>query len=233
MKKKLLLILAIVLLVGGAVITFVSTQKTITLVVNGENYSLTTYALTVEGMLEQQGIPLKAEDNLTPSTQHWLRDGETVRLEQAAHFFVMADGESEIILTAERKPANILALTETPLYPEDKVFVDGKPAPADEPLPYQASYSLQVRRATPLALFIVDDQELSFTSGADTLAQALWEEHIRLYNSDNLTPAPSTPLTGKPLQVRLTRSQELTIHLQDKTIHTRSAASRIGAALAE
>ncbi|OQX61354.1 MAG: hypothetical protein B5M51_08125 [Anaerolinea sp. 4484_236] len=233
MKKKLLPLFSIVLIISGAAIIFGSVQKTVTLVVNEESYPLTTYALTVGGMLEQYGIPLKAEDSLSPSAQHWLREGETVRLEQAAHFLVMADGESETILTAARKPANILSLTETPLYPGDRIFVDGKPVPPDVPIPYQASHSLQVRRATPLTLFVAGEQELSFTSVASTLAQALWDEHIFLYSSDYLTPAPSTPLTGKPLQVNLTRSQELTIHVWDETIHTLSAASNIGTALAE
>lgn len=233
MKKKVILLFAAVLLIVGAIITFISARKNITLIVNEESYSLTTYALTVEKMLAQQGFAIQEEDRLTPSATHWLRKGEKVRLEQAAHFFVMADGESDTILTAKRKPADILSLVEVPLYSGDQVFVDGRLAPVEEALPYQTSYSLQVRRATPIHVFVVDNREFRFTSGASTLAQALWEKDIRLYSSDSLTPAPSTPLTGKPLQARLARSRELAIRLQEQVIHIRTSASTVGAALAE
>jgi len=232
MKKKLFPILAITILLSAALGAFLVAHKTITLVVNGESQTLTTYAFTVKGLLIKQGISIKEEDSLTPSLAHWLREGESVQLEKAAQFLLTVDGEEYTLLTAERLPADILSLVDVVLLPGDQIYVDGEPQASEDILPRRAGHSLDVRRGTPITL-LVDGQEQTFTSGAGTLAQALWDEGIRLYSSDHLTPAPSTPLTSDPLQVHLTRSQELTIHLQNTTIPIRSAASSIGAALVE
>ena len=232
MKKKLLPILAIILFLSGTLGIFFSAHKTVTLVVNGESQTLATYAFTVQGLLEGQGIPIGEEDSLTPPMTHWLREGETINLEQASQFLITVDGEEYILLTSERLPVEILSQVDITLFPGDQIYVDGAPGAPEDPITHRAGHSLQVRRGTPITLF-VDGQKQTFTSGAATLAQALWDEGIRLYSSDHLAPAPSTPLNGDPLQVQLTRSQELTIHLQSRTIPTRSTASSVGTALAE
>ncbi len=233
MKKKFLFILAITLFLGGAFLVFTSLHKTVTLVVNGDSQSTITYTFTVGRFLEAQGILLKDEDVLNLPLGHWLREGEIIQLEQAGQFFIVADGEEHVLLTAARKPANILAQADVPLYAGDQVYVDGELSRPDAVVPYRAGHSLQVRRATPISLYM-DGQERTFTSNAVTLAQALWGEGIRFRNGDHLSPGPHTLLGGDPLRVQLSHAQELTIHLPPhKTVHTLSTAPSVGTALAE
>ncbi|MBS1248717.1 MAG: hypothetical protein MAG431_00279 [Chloroflexi bacterium] len=231
MQKKPLLILVIVLVLSGALIAYFSMQKTVTLVINGESQTLATFAFTVGDFLEKQAVPLKAEDALNPPQDHWLREGESVQLEQAGQIFILADGEESILITSARKPADILAEADVPLSPEDQIYVDGELTTSQETLSYQPSHSMRVTRATSITLF-VDGREQTFTSVEKTLAQALWGEGFRLREGDDLSPAPGTPLTGQPLQARLTPARELTIRLPGNTVRTLSTATTVGEALA-
>jgi uncharacterized protein YabE (DUF348 family) len=236
MKVIHLRILGVALILAGLVLLGYSTRKTVILQVNDNSHSLTTSALTVAGLLQDENLPVRPEDHLAPAAGHWLQNGEAVRLEQAGQVSVEADGRTQILLNLERLPANLLAFAGVRLYPGDLVLVDGQPYAPDKPLPPGQSHSLQVRRAREIALKL-GSKTLHFEAQAATLGEALTQAGIQLHTADKLSPPASTPLAAspasEPLQAVLIPSQKLAVHVQEQEISFRSAASSVGEALAE
>jgi uncharacterized protein YabE (DUF348 family) len=144
---------------------------------------------------------------------------------------ILADGQSQTVTSLERLPANLLSLAGVRVFPGDQLLADGLEVAPDTPLPFAPVHSLQVRRAQPVTI-LDGPGSLSFFSSATTLAQALSEVGITLHAEDHLSLPPETPLTH-PITARLERSVQLTIHLQNRQVQFRSAASTVGEALAE
>lgn len=204
-------------------------HKTINLEINGENKTVTTFALTVGGFLRSAQISTSGADQIEPPLGRWLEDGDTITIERAAQIRVQ-DGERNFSLfTAERVPANILASAGIQIYPGDKLISDGQNLGFDEPLSRSQSHSLQIRRAKDILISEVGNTR-RILSSAGTLGKALWDAGISLHIKDHLEPDIGTPLT-KHLTVSVNQSKELYIHFLDNSLHIRTAADTVGAAL--
>ncbi len=206
-------------------------HKQITLIVDGTPALVETYALTVGGVLKSAGIPLAEADQITPALNHRLRDGDQVTITRAAQIALFVDGETRMILTAERIPVVILAEAGVSLSPEDTLLADGRPIALDEPLPPAPAHSLQVRRARSVTLDENGAQRV-FRSTAATLSGALWEQGVPLFISDILEPIAATPLRGA-ITARWVPAREVTIQTMQASLTTRTTAATVGAALAE
>ncbi|MDD5371031.1 MAG: G5 domain-containing protein, partial [Anaerolineaceae bacterium] len=143
---------------------------------------------------------------------------------------VWASGAQVSVQSSDRIPANLLVQAGLRLFPGDRLLLGGR-----EISPYTAlttsSALLQVITGTPVTLTEGANQR-TFSSSAATLGEALWQAGVRWDPSDRLDPAPETPL-DHPLQVTLRRAIPLTITQGDRTLKLRSAATRVGEALAE
>ena len=230
--KRLRMIALIVVLVSVPTLLILLTRKQITLVINGEPQDVITYSLTTRSVVRASKIPVSEMDAITPSLNTWLRKGETITIDQVAQIQIHIDGQTHTLLTPQRIPIVILAEAGVGLNPTDEIWADGLPSALDQPLQHAQTHSLQVRRATQIRLNN-NGQPLTFSSTASTLGQALWEQGITLYHSDQLEPPSDTALQGMDIQANLLRSQELSIRLQGKTINTRSVKIKVGEALSE
>ena len=212
---------------------FFTIQKTVTLAVDGESHQLQTYALTVDQLLRATGLNLTEKDEVVPPRSHWLREGDHVDVDHASQVVIFADGKEVYLLTPKRNPAEIMALGSISFDAVDQLLADGKVIKPGELLERLPTHSLQLIRATKISLRS-GDEEINFSSTRASLGQALWEEGIQLYGPDRLSPLPQTALNAnKPVQASLTRSRGLTIQVDGKKIHARSAAESVGEALAE
>ena len=127
-KRKLVWLAGIGLLVVGIVITAVLLlHKTVTLSVDGESRRVSTYALTVGGLLQAEGIALDPADTLSPAVHHWLNRGETVTVEHAVPVLITADGKTHTLLTADRRPVELLAQAGVALQSGDVLLSGGLP----------------------------------------------------------------------------------------------------------
>ncbi|MGD2156747.1 MAG: ubiquitin-like domain-containing protein [Anaerolineales bacterium] len=232
MRKKHLRLLATALSLAGLLLIIYSSRKTVHLVVDGEVHTITTQALRVSDLLESAEVVYDDQDILKPPASSWLRDGDTITLDHTAQVVIRVGGETHTLVTAERLPANLLALTDQPLYPDDLVFVDGETHDPDQPLTPSRQYVIEIQRATRIKL-VEGDQEHSFTSTARTLGEALNQEGITLISGDLLKPPPKTILQPGTLEAELKRSQQIKIVVQGETIITRTTASSVGKALAD
>jgi uncharacterized protein YabE (DUF348 family) len=231
-KRKSAWLAGVGLLVIGMAITVMLLHKTVTLCVDGESRRVSTFALTVGGLLRTEEVVLNPADTLSPGLNHWLRRGETVTVEHAVPVLVTADGKTHALFTVERYPLKLLGLAGiTPLQSYDVALSNGLFIDLSDQLPRAAALNLQIRRAVTLTL-VTESGEETLRSAAATVSEALWQSGITLHAADRLQPAPDTPLT-EGLTVTLQQSREVTIRTAAGEIHTRTAAASVGEALAE
>lgn len=232
MKPARIGILALVSLLAGLLLLGLGLRKSVTLVVDGQSQKFTTYALTVGGMLQAAQVPLAAQDALTPPADRWLWDGETVILQRAVPVQVLADGKLTNLLSAQRKPSDLLALAGIVLSPGDRLLSNGiEIAPAQVLSDSGKDIGLQVIRSVPFTLRQGSQVQALF-SPAPSLGQALWDSGIVLRSSDRLDPPAGTPLTNN-LAASLQRARPITIQTMNGSLSQQTAADTVGEALTE
>jgi uncharacterized protein YabE (DUF348 family) len=221
----------VLLVVIGLALIGLELQKNVTLVVNGQARTISTWGLTVGNLLAKETIRLSTADRLQPVASAWLNEGSVIQLTRASMVSILADGKQRSMRTPLQRAGNILAMAGIRLYPEDQVLVDGEPLSAEQKLPFSGLHTVSVRRAVRVRLETPTGVK-TFYSAAPTLGKALWEAGISLQEGDHLAPAAETPLDG-PVQASYTPAREITILVDGKQIRTRSAAKNVGEALAE
>lgn len=86
--------LAAVAIAASGSVAFAEARKTVTLDVDGTTKTITTYAGSVEGMLESQGVRLGERDVVAPGTDAKLADGDEIVVRYARQVTV-SDGKAE------------------------------------------------------------------------------------------------------------------------------------------
>jgi len=222
----------VVTAVIGVVLIAFSANKNIFLVINGELQEHTTFALTVDGFLEEQGILLQESDRVSPSSRTMLWGNETIFLTISKGIQIFADGQTISLNTAERRPENIILEAGLLLYPQDRLLVDGLSVGENSIMSPAESHSIQVLRGTDIELQ-TEDGIFHFTTDTDILADALWKENIEIFEADHLSVPLNTTLDGTPLRVELIRSKPLLVILPEESVTIRTTANSVGAALAQ
>ena len=223
--------LALGLVLAGLVLLSLGSRKNITLQVDGKAKTITTSAFTVGGLIQAAGLSVSPHDRLIPARDHWLSNGDKVRIEHAAQVHILADDRSYDLVTTEKLPSNLLALAGVPLFPGDRIEVNGLPVSPGQPLAVAPSYSLTLRRMVKINLQ-AGPESRSFYSSAPTLGQALEQAGLDLRLADHLEPPPQTAITH-PVTATLQRAIPLTVQLHDRKVEFLSAARTVGEALSE
>jgi uncharacterized protein YabE (DUF348 family) len=231
-NPKLQKVSAVVIAVLGIVLIAFSAHKNIFLVINGELQEHTTFALTVDGFLDEQGIFLQESDRVNPSPGTMLWGEETIFLTISKGIQVYADGQTILLNTAERRPENIILEAGLLLFPQDRLLVDGLSVGENSLMSPAESHSIQVLRGTAIELQ-TEDGTFHFTTDTDILADALWKENIELFEADDLSVPLNTALDGTPLRVELIKSKPLLVQLPEQSVTIRTTADSVGAALAQ
>ncbi|HSB65149.1 MAG TPA: ubiquitin-like domain-containing protein [Anaerolineales bacterium] len=205
-------------------------RKSITLSIDGQPQSVSTYAFTVGDLLNDKGIPLSPSDQLSPALGAWLKNNTTIRLVHAIPIQILADGKITTIYSPERKGSTLIEQAGIMLNPGDLLLSGGKNVSVEQVFPLDTpSISLQLVRAVSFSL--TENGKLkAITSTAPNLAAALWSAGYSLYASDLLDPDPTTLLTDG-LSATLTHSRTVTIRTQAGIVSSRTAASTVGQAL--
>jgi uncharacterized protein YabE (DUF348 family) len=144
---------------------------------------------------------------------------------------ILVDGHTYSLTTTRHTPGEILADTKLTLNSNDCVLYLGSPIALDTVLPDSGSYTLTVRRAVKLILVMPDGQK-TISTCAETVGQALSANGYTLFTADRLDPPAETPIK-ESLSVTYRPSQPLTILVDGTQVQGRSAAPKVGQALAE
>jgi uncharacterized protein YabE (DUF348 family) len=142
------------------------------------------------------------------------------------------DGENiHTLQTSERVPLNLLSQAGITLLPNERVLLNGRSVPVDQPFPETTPIQLQVRHAVTLTLVTPQGQG-DFQTSALTVGEAIAEAGLNMTNNDFLDLPAETPIT-LPLTVTYTPARELTISVGEKIFKTYSAKQTVGEALTE
>ena len=215
----------------GACLIFLSLDKTVFLVINGDLQEYETYALTVRDFLKSQDLLPDENDRLMPDLGSVLWGNQTIFLNLSRQIQIEADGEVFELKTAENNPRNILLEVGLLLYPKDRLIVNGIRATDTTTLSPAKDHKLQLYRATLIDLQM-ESATLQFITDRSTLAEALEQEEIEIFEADQLSYPLETFLDGTPLTVELIRAKPVMVHLADRSITIRTTAKTVGGALA-
>ena len=219
-------VLPLMLTAAGLFVLYYATARPALLVINGEPRELRTHARRPMDLLREAGIVLGPNDALLPNVDTELQweDGAFpgVELNLARPVAMEDQGTIRLVQTAETDPANLIA---GPLFPGDRLILDGISAGSAAPS------HIQLKRGLPIRLMLEGRARWLYSS-APTLGEALWESGIRLHEGDRLDPLPNTPL-DRSIEARLVRSVPVTIRLAEQEIRGRSAADTVEGALAD
>lgn len=226
--RNVVILLAVIVIISIALA--LGLHKTVTLSMDGESQSVTTYAITVGNLLDELEIPLSPVDQLSPSVDTWLKNGGQVTLTRAIPVQILANGQILSLYIAERTPSSLLAGVGLNVQKGDQVLTNGQEIDPSQPFPANSrSISLQISPLINYSLTI-DGKRTDLTSTASTLGSALWAAGYTIFAADPLNPPANTPLTPG-LSSTLKPSQQVTVRVQDAVVTTRTAATTVGEAL--
>ena len=189
-------------LVGGCVAYFVA-QKSVTLNVDGSTRHVRTYADTVSGVLDEQGLKPAAHDVVLPSPNAPIGDGSTVVLNRARPLKLTVDGvQSEVYVTALSVDEALNQLG----FRADNLVLS---ASRSERLPLDGM-TLSISTPKQITL-VVDGVTRAVTTTAATTRDLLAEQHITLGPTDTTSLLPNQALLDKMrLQVFRVLTKEIT-----------------------
>ncbi|MGY1600992.1 ubiquitin-like domain-containing protein [Geodermatophilus sp. SYSU D00815] len=180
--------LVLVGLVGGSVAYYLA-QKSLTLTVDGQSRSVSTYADTVGEVLEEEGLRPAAHDVVLPAEDAEVGDGDTVVLDRARPLQLTVDGvSSEVYVTALSVDE---ALDQLGYRAQDLVLS----ASRSERLPLEG---MQLSITTPKEITLVaDGQQRVVTTTAATAGDLLAEQGIVLSETDRTSLYPTQALLDR------------------------------------
>jgi uncharacterized protein YabE (DUF348 family) len=181
--RRLLTLLAqaavVAALIAGTT-AFVTADKTVTLSIDGQHRTFSTYAGTVAEALADQGITVDEHDLVTPMPSEKLTDGETVVVRYARPVVLTVDGETRSAWTTARNVGQALMLLGVR---DDDAYVSASRSRSIS----RSGMALDVRLPHELT-FLVDGRRHEIRTNAITIRSAMTEAGIRLRTRDRVTP---------------------------------------------
>jgi uncharacterized protein YabE (DUF348 family) len=216
--------------VGGLALIALSTSKSIVIVLDGRSIAWQTHARTVAGALREAGLSIDPADLVRPSPSDGIVSGAVIEVERAHDVAVEIDGVTSTVHTTQRQAADILAEAGWPVYPGDRLWVDGLPAAAMESRRSSPPSRIRLVRARSLT---VNDRGSRRTvpSAAPTVGEALWENGLPLREGDQILPGAGSGLAG-PTGIAYSPALPIEIRVDGQVLTTYAPPVTVGEALA-
>ena len=247
---------ALLVVLGRAVIRYQSGLVPLTVVVDGEPRHVRTQRDTVDQVLQDAGIAYADWDRISPDPGDPVSPRMEIVIDRAHSVALTADGTNRTLYTHTNEVAEILDEVGLSLSTGDELYVNGQfvdldqaglspVAVASKVLPVLASTAaggsviprdtrvthIEVRRAKQIRVSEGRVEQMLYTTGR-TLGQALQEAGIVLYLGDRVVPDLNAPLhTG--MQVRIERGVPVSVVADGRTVRTRTHRGTVGDVLAE
>lgn len=227
---------------------YLSTQREVTLSVDGYSLSFRTHQTSVDAFLEEIGVEVNEADIVLPGLHTDLDD--QLIIERAKPVILEVDGETLERYTHSKTVGDFLLETGVALGPHDRITMEGVEVSLETPLsagPISAprgvgkgkimplslnplsTRRIVIHRSVPLQIF--DDGVLTtLSTNASTVGQTLKEEGVLIYLGDRVKPGLDTPVSTE-MRVYIERAKPLTILVDGQRIVTRTQAERVKEAL--
>ena len=200
--------------------------------VDGITYQTTTDALTVADLLEAEGIAIGDNTTISPLSSTAIEAGMRITVDQQRLVTLTVDGLTSVFYTIIDNPLDILTDAGITIGSADIVRVNGSQVAVEQlpdwPLP---ANRIEVQHAV-LLRFEVDGETREIVTSATTVGDALIEADIELYLADTVMPPLDTLIT-EGLTVRITRSQPITVTVDDVRTELRTQAKTVNDAMIE
>jgi uncharacterized protein YabE (DUF348 family) len=192
-------------LIGGSV-AFASFDKTVTVSVDGEKQEVRTFARTVDGVLDSADIAYGSRDDVTPSPDESVSEGDTVTVRYARLVKLTLDGQQrEVWPTAKNVDE---ALRQLGVRAEGAFLSVSR----NSSIP-RSGIALEIR-LTKSVTIVADGGQRLFSTTAVTVNDALAEAGIALAATDAVAPAANERLVdGATLTVTRIRTER-----EDRTV---------------
>lgn len=193
-------LLLIVLIAGGIMGT--AMYKNVTIDVDGELKTVATMRTSVEGILKEQGYDPSGGDLVQPAPGAGVGDGETITFHRLKTLTVNVDGSPREIKTNATTVEQALAQVNLV---SDSIEIEG---PTTDQLPVSGGL---VNVVLPKKVHLTDGSEkVTKDIAAKTVAELLADTGKPLAPTDEVTPAPDTPVTNN-MDITVTRIRTETI----------------------
>ncbi|GGA51180.1 3D domain-containing protein [Paenibacillus physcomitrellae] len=97
-------------------------KKSVQLMIDGKAVAVQTRQENVEGLLSEQDIELKSQDQITPALDSELKNGDKVIIDRAARVTLIADGTASQTYTTEDTVRSVLLSSGIPFSGQDKIY---------------------------------------------------------------------------------------------------------------
>lgn len=231
MKRIILLVVLLGLLLISFLIFTQGIQKTVTLIVNGQQSQIPTSSWRVGNFIDEQGIMLAPGDLIDPSTSTLLFGDRSISVQQASWFTISNNGSIHNVYGIFNTLEELFENQQIEISTDDSIFLDGVIAPEITALTPGSNHSIQIQKAKPLTLIHAGNSQ-TFVTSLPTLGTSLWEEKIILNVGDPINPAFDTPIQGST-KAELLESKDIYIQLPDEEFYSKSNATTIEEALNE
>ncbi len=144
---------------------------------------------------------------------------------------LIVEGKSQVIRTSEAIPLLILTQSGVNIAPDDAVYLNGLLVAMDQPEPFKAGDTLQLRRAVDLSLITPQGPQTIRTISA-SVGEVLQENGIQLLNGDALDPPADSPINDQT-SISYQPAEELSIYVDNHVFTIRAASASVGEALAK
>jgi uncharacterized protein YabE (DUF348 family) len=247
--RRLIVRLPLLFLAGCMTVGYFLITAPVSLSVNGQRWQWQTRQATVRGLLREAGLVLEPQDIVRPAPEASLGDAASVEVTLARPVTVEADGRQIRLLTHAGRLGDIAAEAGVMLKPRDELLVDGVVQAADAPVPSLTeaaagevpawpadcrrppSLHLVVRRSVPVTL-VDGGLPVTFYTTRATVGEALLAQGILLYLGDVVSPGLGSRVVPG-LRVYVQRSAPVSVHVDGRTLHTRTLRRTVGDVLAE
>ncbi len=238
--RGLVALTTLLVIVAALTNCYLVTSTPVTLVVDGQLHRLRTQQDTVGALLTDVGLDdLHPGDRVTPSDPSTpLEPRMFVQVWRARSVTIVADGHTLTFRTHATSAAEALLEARVSVGPYDEVETEGSFLPTDRPAGHAQVIAVTpepvrivISRAVPFTLE-EDGQVTTFYTTAPTVGEALHRAGITLYLADGVEPGLSERLTAG-MQVSIGRSIPVTVHVDGRTLRTRTHRERVGEVLAD
>ena len=194
--------LALVAVVALGVTGFASSDKVVTLSVDGAAEQVRTFGGTVEELLAEQDVVVSDRDLVVPSLETSVADGDAVTVRLARQLKVLVDGEPRQIwttaLTVDEAVSDLTALSVLGSRAESAEVSVSR----SQRLPL-TGYELAIQLPDQVTLFH-DGNRTVLVTAAPTVAAALREAGVQIRPRDHLNVSLSSELRAG-MKVRIVR----------------------------
>lgn len=183
----------LVALVAG-LMAFVTANKTVTLVVDGQTSSVSAFGGSVANVLERADVNVTAEDHITPALATSVGDGDTITINKAKDVTVSLDGAEQTVTTTSTKVSGLISQLGVAANARLSVPTDALVASAAD-----------ISIITPKQVTLVADGEKTVkTTTAENVSDLLDEAGVELAKTDQLS-TPGTAPVVENMVVKVTR----------------------------